>query len=111
LVIPDNLKNAVIKTHRYDPQINPAYLKMASYYQTAIIPARPYKPKDKSKAEVGMQIVERWILARLRHQTFFTLSALNLAISELLVDLNNRDFKKLPGTRPCQFDMIDKPAA
>ena len=110
LVIPDNLKSAVIKTHRYDPQINPAYLQMASYYQTAIIPARPYKPKDKSKAEVGVQIVERWILARLRHQTFFTLTALNLAISELLVDLNNRDFKKLPGTRQSQFEMIDKPA-
>jgi len=110
LVIPDNLKSAVIKTHRYDPIINPAYLQMASYYQTAIMPARPYKPKDKSKAEVGVQIVERWILARLRHHTFFTLAALNLAISELLTDLNNRDFKKLPGTRKSQFDMLDKPA-
>lgn len=110
LVIPDNLKSAVIKTHRYKPEVNSAYLQMTSYYQTAVIPARPYKPKDKSKAEVGVQIVERWILARLRHQTFFTLSALNLAISELLVDLNNRDFKKLPGTRKSQFEMLDKPA-
>ena len=57
-----------------------------------------------------MQIVERWILARLRHHTFFTLAALNLAISELLIDLNNRDFKKLPGTCKRQFDMLDKPA-
>lgn len=110
LVIPDNLKSAVTKTHRYKPDINPAYSQMASHYQTAIIPARPYKPKDKSKAEVGVQIVERWILARLRHQTFFTLSSLNLAICELLIDLNNRDFKKLPGTRKSQFEMIDKPA-
>jgi len=110
LVIPDNLKSAVIKTHRYKPDINPAYLQMASYYQTAIIPARPYKPKDKSKAEVAVQIVERWILARLRHQEFFTLAALNLTISEYLIDLNNRDFKKLPGTRKSQFEQLDKPA-
>jgi len=59
---------------------------------------------------VAVLIVERWILARLRHQTFFTLAALNVAISELLIDLNNRDFKKLPGTRKSQFLAIDKPA-
>lgn len=108
LVIPDNLKSAVRKTHRYKPDINPAYLQMASYYQTAIIPARPYKPKD--KAEVAVQIVERWILARLRHQSFFTLASLNQAMSELLVDLNNRAFKNLPGNRRSQFEQIDKPA-
>lgn len=110
LVVPDNLKSAVLKTHRYEPDINPAYQQMASYYQTAIMPARPYKPKDKSKAEVAVQIVERWILARLRHHTFFTLASLNQAISELLVDLNNRAFKKLPGNRQSLFDRIDRPA-
>ncbi len=73
------------------------------------MPARPYKPKDKSKAEVAVLIVERWILARLRHQTFFTLSALNQAILLLLEDLNNRPFKKLPGTRRSQFEQIDQP--
>jgi len=82
---------------------------MASYYQVAIIPARPYKPKDKSKAEVAVQIVERWILARLRKHNFFTLTALNLTIHELLIDLNNRKFNKLPGTRRSQFEQIDKP--
>jgi len=110
LIIPDNLKSAVIKTHRYKPVINAAYSQMASYYQIAIIPARPYKPKDKSKAEVAVQIVERWILARLRHHTFFTLASLNVAISELLTDLNSRDFKKLPGSRKSQFEALDKPA-
>jgi transposase len=110
LVIPDNLKSAVVKTSRYAPEINPAYQQMANHYQTAIIPARPYKPKDKAKAEVAVQIVERWILGRLRHQTFFTLSALNLAIKDLLVDLNNRAFKKLPGNRRTAFERIDKPA-
>jgi len=109
IIIPDNLKSAVIKAHRYEPDLNPAYQQMARYYQTAIVPARPYKPKDKSKAEVGVQIVERWIMARLRHQTFFTLASLNLAIAELLKDLNLRAFKKLPGCRQSQFEQIDKP--
>jgi len=77
LVIPDNLKSAVKKPHRYAPVINPAYQQMAEHYQTAIIPARPYKPKDKAKAEVAVQIVERWILARLRHHSFFSLASLN----------------------------------
>ena len=71
VVIPDNLKSAVNKACRYDPDLNPAYHQLASHYDVAVIPARPYKPKDKSKAEVGVQIIERWILARLRHETFF----------------------------------------
>ncbi len=109
IVVPDNLKSAVRKTHRYDPAINPAYRQLASHYQTAIVPARPYKPKDKAKAEVAVQIVERWIMARLRHQTFFALAAVNQAIYGLLDDLNQRSFKKLPGTRLSQFEQLDKP--
>ncbi len=110
MIIPDNLKSAVLKPHRYAPVINPAYQQMANHYQTAIIPARPYKPKDKAKAEVAVQIVERWIMARLRHFTFFTLASLNQEISSLLVDLNNRPFKKLPGSRQSLFEALDKPA-
>ncbi len=110
LVVPDNLKSAVRKTHRYDPDINPSYQQLASHYQCAIVPARPYRPKDKAKAEVAVQIVERWIMARLRHQTFFTLASLNQAIRVLLDDLNQRPFKKLPGTRLSQFEQLDKPA-
>ena len=109
LVVPDNLKSAVLKTHRYEPGINPAYQQLAAHYQTAIVPARPYKPKDKAKAEVAVQIVERWIMARLRHQTFFTLASLNQAIRPLLDDLNRRPFKKLPGTRLSQFEQLDQP--
>jgi len=109
LVIPDNLKSAVSKTHRYEPRITPSYRQLAAHYQTAIVPARPYKPKDKAKAEVAVQIVERWIMARLRHQTFFTLASLNEAIRFLLEDLNQRPFKKLPGTRRSQFEQLDKP--
>jgi transposase len=110
LVVPDNLKSAVRKTHRYEPDINPSYQQLASHYQCAIVPARPYKPKDKAKAEVAVQIVERWIMARLRHQSFFTLASLNQAIRVLLDDLNQRPFKKLPGTRLSQFEQLDKPA-
>jgi len=110
VVVPDNLKSAVRKTHRYEPDINPSYQQLAAHYQTAIVPARPYKPKDKAKAEVAVQIVERWIMARLRHQSFFTLASLNQAIHFLLDDLNQRPFKKLPGTRLSQFEQLDKPA-
>ncbi|OED44406.1 transposase [Chromatiales bacterium (ex Bugula neritina AB1)] len=109
LVVPDNLKSGVSKTHRYEPDINPAYQQLASHYGIAVVPARPYKPKDKSKAEVAVQIVERWIMARLRHQTFFTLASLNQAIRFLLDDLNQRPFKKLPGTRRSQFEQLDQP--
>jgi len=110
ILVPDNLKSAVRKASRLTPDLNPAYQQMASYYQTAIIPARPYKPKDKAKVEVAVQIVERWILARLRHHTFFSLASLNQAIRALLVELNQRPFKKHPGCRQSLFEQLDKPA-
>mgnify|MGYP002031804381 CR=1 FL=1 len=110
IIVPDNLKSAVRKTHRYEPDTNPAYQQLASHYGVAVIPARPYKPKDKAKAETAVQIVERWIMARLRHQSFFTLAALNQSIRFLLDDLNQRPFKKLPGCRRSQFEQLDKPA-
>jgi len=109
LVIPDNLKSAVSKPCRYEPDLNPSYQDLAEHYGTAIIPARVRRPKDKSKAEVGVQIVERWILARLRNQTFFSLAEANTAISTLLIDLNSRPFKKLPGSRKEAFDSLDRP--
>jgi len=109
IVIPDNLRSSTSKACRYDPELNQSYQQLASHYQIAIIPARPYKPKDKSKAEVGVQIVERWIMGRLRHQTFFSLSELNQAIKVLLVELNQKPFKKLPGCRQSAFELLDKP--
>ncbi len=75
-----------------------------------IIPARPRKPQDKSKAEIGVQIIERWILARLRHHTFFSLHELNLCIQSLLEQVNNKPYQKLNGTRKEWFESIDKPA-
>ena len=110
LIIPDNLKSGVNKACRYEPDLNPTYLDMANHYETAVIPARVRAPKDKAKAEVGVQIVERWILAKLRNRTFFSITELNRAIATLLVDLNNKPFQKLPGTRKSVFESIDKPA-
>jgi len=110
MVVPDNLKSAVSKACRYDPDINPSYQQLASHYNFAVTPARPYRPKDKSKVEVGVQIVQRWILARLRHQDFFSLKELNQAISTLLKELNERPFKKLPGSRRTAFLQLDKGA-
>jgi transposase len=110
LIIIDNLKSGVNKACRYEPDLNPTYLDMANHYQTAIMPARVRAPKDKAKAEVGVQIVERWILAKLRNRTFFNITQLNREIAILLVDLNNRPFQKLPGTRKSAFEAIDKPA-
>jgi transposase len=110
LLVPDNLKAAVTKASRYEPQLNQTYADLARHYGTVIIPARPYKPKDKAKAENAVLVVERWILARLRHHTFVGLEELNTAISGLFQELNQRLFKKLPGTRASQFEAIDKPA-
>ena len=108
LTIPDNLKSGVIKPNRYVPVLNASYSQWADHYGTAIIPARPHKPKDKSKVENAVLVVERWILARLRHHNFFSLGQLNQAIAELLVELNERPFKKLPGCRRSLFEQVEK---
>lgn len=108
--IPDNLKAGVSKASRYEPDINPTYHDMAVHYGTVIMPARAGRPKDKAKVEVGVQIVERWILASLRNRKFFSLTELNQAIRELLVKLNEKPFKKLEGCRKEWFERMEKPA-
>jgi transposase len=110
VVVPDNLKAGVSKACFYEPNINPTYLDMANHYGTVVIPARVRRPKDKAKVEVGVQIVERWILARLRDRQFFSLPQLNRAIADLLPDLNAKPFQKLPGSRKSMFESIDRPA-
>lgn len=110
LLVCDNLKSGVSYACRYDPDSNPAYADMAAYYNTAILPARPYKPKDKPKAENGVLIVSRWILARLRHHTFYSLEDLNKSIADLLKELNHKPFQKIPGSRHSQFMEFEKPA-
>ena len=109
-VVPDNLKAGVTRPHRYEPQLNRTYAEMAAHYGTAVLPARVGKPRDKAKAETSVLLVERWILARLRHLTFFSLEELNRAIAELLVRLNERPFRKLPGSRRELYEQLDRPA-
>lgn len=110
LIVPDNLRSGVARPCRYEPDINPAYADFIEHYGTAVLPARPYKPKDKAKVENAVLVVERWILARLRNHVFTSLAELNKMISELIKHLNNKPFKKLPGSRASAFAEIDKPA-
>ncbi len=100
----------MLHANRYEPDINPTYQEMARHYGTTVIPARVRKPRDKAKVEAGVQLVQRWILARLRHQIFFSLTELNNCIKELLIHLNSHPFKVLEGSRTSFFETIDKPA-
>lgn len=109
LIVPDNLRSGVSKACRYDPDINPSYQQWAEHYRVAILPARPRKPRDKAKAEQGVLLVQRWILARLRHHRFFSLDEVNRHIAALLEDLNHRPFKRRPGCRRAAFETLDKP--
>jgi transposase len=110
LVVPDNLRSGVSKAHRYEPDTNPTYQDMASHYGVAVMPTRVRKPRDKAKVESGVLVVERWILAALRHRQFFSLCELNAAIRKLLDQLNDRPFRKLPGCRREHFEQIDRAA-
>ena len=110
LLVPDNLKAAVTKAHRYSPKINETYAELARHYQTAVLPARPYKPRDKAKAEAAVLLVERWIMARLRHRTFFSLAEVGSAIGELLPALNQRPFQGRTDSRRSLFEALDRPA-
>jgi transposase len=111
ITVPDQLRSAVRVPSRYEPTIARTYAELGRHYGTAVVPARPGKPRDKAKVEVGVQIAQRWILARLRHETFFSLSALNQRIRELLEDLNDRPMKKLGGvSRRGLFERVERVA-
>ena len=110
IVVPDNLASGVTKAHRYEPEINATYQEMADHYDVAVIPARVRRPRDKAKAENAVLLVERWILARLRNRRFYSLAEANAEITTLLAWLNDRPFKKLPGSRRSLFEEIDRPA-
>ena len=109
LIVPDNPRSLVSLADRYEPELNRATAEFAHHHDTVILPARPRKPQDKAKVESGVQVVERWILARLRHRRFFSVGELDAAIAELLPALNNRPFKKLPGSRRETFERLDAP--
>jgi len=109
-IVPDNLKAGVLKANWHEPGLNPTYQDLASHYGTAILPARPRKPRDKAKVEAGVLVVERWILARLRNQRFASLVELNAAIAALLADLNERPMRRLGVSRRQLFEQLDRPA-
>jgi len=111
VVTGDNLKSGVTKACRYEPDLNATYAEMAEHYGTALVPARPLKPRDKAKVEAGCLIAQRWILAVLRHRTFTSLAEMNVAIGELLDKLNGRLMKIIKKSRRELFEMGDKPAA
>ena len=109
IIVPDNPRALIAKADRYEPEPTRATAEFAAHYGTVVLPARPRKPQDKAKVESGVQVVERWILARLRHRQFFCLAELDAAVAELLPALNNRAFKKLPGCRREAFERLDAP--
>src|ERR1700694_3031962 len=108
--VSDNLKAGITKASFHEPMVNRTYADMARHYRTAIVPARPYKPRDKAKVEVGVQVVGRWILARLRHRRFFSLVDLNAAIRALLDDLNDRPMRGWGMSRRALYEQLDRPA-
>jgi transposase len=109
-VVSDNLKAGVTHPCRYEPDVNLTYQEMAEHYGVAVVPARVKRPQDKAKAESGVQNVERWILARLRKQKFFSLAELNKAIRSLLEKLNNKKMEHLGKSRRELFETVDRPA-
>ena len=111
VLIPDNLKSGVSKACKYEPELNPTYADMAEHYGCAVVPARPRKPRDKAKVEVGVLIAKRWILAVLRKRTFYSLAELNAAIRECLERLNTRPMRHLKKSRRELFEAMERPSA
>ncbi len=109
-LVPDQLKSAVTVASRYEPGINRTYQDFAEHYGTAVVPARPAKPKDKAKVEGGVLIAQRWILARLRHQRFFSLIELNERVRELVDEMNARTMRRYGRSRRELFEAVDRPA-
>jgi len=110
LIVPDNPRALISEANRYEPRGNDTVLDFARHYGTSFLPAHAYRPQDKAKAESAVQIVERWIMARLPHQQFASVHEVNAAIAGLLTRLNDKPFQKLPGSRAGTFCAIDAPA-
>jgi len=111
LVVPDNAKTAIVKACFYEPEVNRTYAEMAEHYGTAILPARPRKPRDKAKVEQAVLIVERWLLGRLRRRIFHGLADVDAALGELMVQLNDtQTLRRLGITRRRLLEEVDRPA-
>ena len=110
MVVSDNLRSGITKACFYEPAVNRTYAEMAAHYDTAIVPARPYKARDKAKVEVAVQIATRFIIAKLRNRRFFSLSELNAAIAEQVTQINNRMSRHLGASRRVLFEELERPA-
>ena len=108
-MVPDQPRTSVNRPCRYDPDLNPVYGELARHYGTCVIPARPRKPRDKAKVEVGVQIAQRWIIAALRDRTFYSIAEIKGAIREKLEKLNAKPMRKLKRSRTELFEELDKP--
>jgi len=104
LVVPDQLRTGITGPCRYEPGLQRSYEEMAQHYGTAVLPARPGSPRDKAKVEAGVLVAQRWILARLRNQTFFSLPELNARIAELLGEMNDRPMRLYGASRRELFE-------
>jgi transposase len=109
-VVCDNLRSGITKACFHEPAVNRSYAEMAAYYNTTILPARPYRPRDKAKVEVGVQIATRFIIAKLRNRQFFSLTALNAVIVELVAQINNRMSRHLGTSRRALFEELERAA-
>ena len=110
MVVSDNLKSGITKACFYEPEVNRTYAEMAEHYTTAIVPARPYKPRDKAKVESAVLLATRWVIAKLRNRQFFSLAELNAAIRDCVTDLNARVSRHLGASRKALFESLDVPA-
>ena len=109
-IVCDNLKAGVVKALWFEPTLNATFAAMAEHYDTTVLPTRSRKPRDKGKVEGAVLIVERWILARLRNQTFFSLAELNAAVADLVKELNNRPMRHVGKSRRELFEEIERVA-
>ena len=109
-LVPDQLKSGVTRACLYEPDVQRTYEELAQHYGTTVLPARPARPRDKAKVEVAVQIVQRWLLARIRNEVFHSLGALNARLRELLVDLNARVMRRYGKSRRDLFDQMERPA-
>ena len=110
MVVSDNLKSGITKACFHEPAVNRSYAELATHYDTVIVPARPYKPRDKAKVEVAVLLATRWIIAKLRNRQFLSLGELNDAIRDCVTQLNNRVSRHLGASRQALFDELERPA-
>jgi transposase len=110
MVVSDNLKSGITKACFYEPAVNRSYAEMAAHYDTAIVPARPRKPRDKAKVEAAVLVATRWVIAKLRNRRFFSLTELNAAIRDCVTQLNDRVSRHLGASRTRLFEDLERPA-